>query len=335
MRKNLIAMILLSVMLIFGTSVTAFAADGDSGNKDKQPYKYKVFVYAGNQGTFKGVKEWSAEYTEGGDVVTFSVNDVKVNDDVKDKYVVRGFKLAGHDNDETSYSPQITFNGGGDVSYVVSYRIPGDMVAYKVNYVTSDGKALGSDTFYGMVGDKPVVSFKYFEGYLPNVYNQAKTLSRDGDNSFTFTYTKGSGTYGQNANGNGDNGDNANANANGNANNGNANANGNAAAGNNNANGNDIAANAPGTAGNPAGGNTANIGDNSVPLANPDVPQYADLDEENAINWPMILGISGGIVALALLLALFLLKRRKNGQEELTAEQTQEQAEEIFRGLYK
>ena len=333
MRKNLIAMILLSVMLIFGTSVTAFAAD-DNGPDRGDPYKYKVFVYAGNQGTFKGVKEWSAEYTEGGDVITFSVNDVKVNDDVKDKYVVRGFKLAGHDNDETSYSPQITFNGGGDVSYVVSYRIPGDMVAYKVNYVTSDGNALGSDTFYGMVGDKPVVSFKYFEGYLPNVYNQAKTLSRDGDNSFTFTYTKGSGTTAQNGAENGGNGDNANGNAAA-GNNNNANGNGNAAAGNNNANGNGIAANAPGTAGNPAGNNTANIGDNSVPLANPDVPQYADLDEENAINWPMILGISGGIAALALLLALFLLKRRRNGQEELTAEQTQEQAEELFNGFYK
>lgn len=329
MRKNLIAMILLSVMLIFGTSVTAFAAD-DNGPERGDPYKYKVFVYAGNQGTFKGVKEWSAEYTEGGDVITFSVNDVKVNDDVKDKYVVRGFKLAGHDNDETSYSPQITFNGGGDVSYVVSYRIPGDMVAYKVNYVTFDGKSLGSDTFYGMVGDKPVVSFKYFEGYLPNVYNQAKTLSRDGDNNFTFTYSKGSGTYGQNGNVNGDNGDNGNGNAA--ANNGNANGN---AAGNGNAgNAAGITANAPGTAGNPAGNNTANIGDNSVPLANPEIPQYEDLDEANAINWPMILGISGGIVALALLLALFLLKRRKNGQE-LTEEQTQEQAEEIFRGLYK
>ena len=330
MRKNLIAMILLSVMLIFGTSVTAFAADDGSKDNNRQPYKYKVFVYAGNQGTFKDVKEWSAEYTEGGKVITFNVNDVDVNKNVKDKYVVRGFKLAGHDNDETMYSPQITFNGGGDVSYVVSYRIPGDMVAYNVNYVTSDGKKLGSDTFYGMVGDKPVVSFKYFEGYLPDVYNKSKTLSRDGDNDFTFTYSKGSGTSGQNGGTNGDNGDNGNANANGNANNANGNANGNA-----NANGNGIAANAPGTPGNPAGTNTANIGDNSVPLANPDIPQYEDLDEGNATNWPMILGICGGIVALALLiLALFLLKRRKNGQE-LTEEQTQEQAEEIFKGLYK
>jgi len=326
MRKKLFAMILLSVMLILGTTVNAFAADTDNSG-DKDAYKYKVFVYSGNQGTFKGVKEWSGEYTNGGSVVTFSVDDVEVDPDLQDKYVVRGFKLAGHDNDETYYT-QVTFNGGGDVSYVVSYRIPGDMVSYNVNYVTSDGKTLGSDTFYGMIGDKPVVSFKYFEGYLPNAYNLAKTLTRDGDNDFTFTYSKAGGTAGGQGGegGNGGNGNNGNAAA------GNGNGNGNAAAGNANGNAAGIAANAPGTAGNPAGTNTATIDNGAVPLADPDVPQYSDLDEAAGINWPMILGISGGIVALVLLLLLLFMKRRKKGA---AAEEEVEEVQEIFTGIYK
>jgi len=102
MRKKLFAMILLSVMLILGTTVNAFAADTDNSG-DKDAYKYKVFVYSGNQGTFKGVKEWSSAYENGGAVVTFSVNDVQIDSDKKDKYVVRGFKIAGHDNDETYF----------------------------------------------------------------------------------------------------------------------------------------------------------------------------------------------------------------------------------------
>lgn len=296
MRKNLIAMILLSLMLLLGTSANAFAADdGSSGDKGKA-YEYKVFVYAGNQGIlkFNGKKEWSKTYENGGDVVTFSIDDVKVTND---KYMVRGFKLAGHDNDE-SYYTRVTFNGGGDVSYVVSYRIQGDMVPYKVNYVTKDGKKLGSDTYYGMIGDKPVISFKYFEGYVPNAYNLSKKLVGDpSQDVFTFTYSGGTA---QNGN---QNGQNANANANG--------------------NGAGIAANAPGTAGNPAGANTAAINNNGVPLADPgvplsdpDVPQYVDLDENGGINWMLITAIAGGVLALIALL-LLLLRKRRNQDDDL------------------
>lgn len=329
MRKHLMTVILLSILFVLGTGASAFAADSDSGSS-KEAYNYKVFVYAGNIGTFKGVKEWSTEYENGGDVVTFSVNDVEIDEDLQDKYVVRGFKLAGHDNDETSYSPQITFNGGGDVSYVVSYRIPGDMVSYQVHYVAEDGSVLHDpDTFYGMVGDKPVISFRYIEGYLPNAYNLAKTLTltRDGDNDFTFTYTAGSGTNTQTD----DNGNtNGNTNGNANANAGNA---GNAAGNAGNAAG--IAANAPGTAGNPAGANTATIGDGSVPLASPDVPQYTDLDESSGINWPLILGISGGVVALALLLVALLLKRRKRGEGDGSDGPSDDDPQESVAGIYK
>ena len=290
MRKNLIAVILLSLMLLLGTGVNAFAEDGSSGDTGK-PYSYKVFVYAGNQGTFKGQKEWSTTYENGGDVVTFSIDDVQVTND---KYVVRGFKLAGHDNDETFFT-RVTFNGGGDVSYVVSYRILGDMVPYKVNYVGQDGTKLGSDTYYGMIGDKPVISFKYFEGYVPNAYTLSKTLVGDpSQDVFTFTYSKGNA---QNGNQNGQNGQNG------------QNANGNRAG---------VAANAPGTAGNPAGTNTAAIGNNGVPLADPDVPltdpdvpQYVDLDENGGINWVLITGIAGGVLAVIALLLLLLRKRRK------------------------
>ena len=81
----------------------------------------------------------------------------------------------------------------GDADYVVAYGIKGNMVAYTVNYQDASGKSLAeSQTFYGNVGDKPVVAYRYVENYIPDALALTKTLSdNESENVFTFTYTPG------------------------------------------------------------------------------------------------------------------------------------------------
>ena len=90
-----------------------------------------------------------------GSTVTFNLKDVQVTDD---KYYVKGIRLSGRDNEEALASP-VFDNVTGDADYVVAYGIKKDMVAYTVNYQDASGKALvESQTFYGNVGDKPIVA---------------------------------------------------------------------------------------------------------------------------------------------------------------------------------
>lgn len=71
------------------------------------------------------------------------------------------------------------------------------MVAYTVNYQDADGNELApSQQFYGNVGDKPVVAYRYIDGYIPQAAALTKTLSsNEAENVFTFVYEEGeSGT---------------------------------------------------------------------------------------------------------------------------------------------
>ena len=63
------------------------------------------------------------------------------------------------------------------------------MVAYTVNYQDASGKSLAeSQTFYGNIGDKPVVAYRYIENYIPDALALTKTLSdNEVENVFTFT----------------------------------------------------------------------------------------------------------------------------------------------------
>ena len=182
------------------------------------------------------------------------------------------------------------------------------MVKYTARYVDADGKKIASDdTYYGMKGDKPVLSYKYVSGYVPEYYNAKKTLVEDDSkNVFTFRYTKeGSGENGTdngqgsgNANGAGGNNAGTNANAGGNAGGG---ANANAGT---NANGN-TATNA-----NRSGSNTpaemADLDDGDTPLAeNPN-------GNSTVSNMRTYLTVAAVLVLLAIAGFILFGKRRKN-----------------------
>ena len=170
-------------------------------------YTYSLTLYAGNQGAFTGDLSWVIPYSQGdaqvslegdkvvvrgleaGDVVTFQQevqNQVALTDG--SRYYVQGLRLSGRDNDSASTQAAVTV--GGDADYVVAYGIQGEMVAYTVNYLDEEGNTLlPSQTYYGNIGDKPVVAYQYVEGYMPQALSLTKTLSaNEAENVFDFTY---------------------------------------------------------------------------------------------------------------------------------------------------
>lgn len=173
---------LLTVSMTLGASTMSVMAD------DTTPYTYKVTLSAGNKGTINGQNKIERADIASGSTVTFNLNDIQVTDD---KYYVKGIRLSGRDNDEALAAPSFTVDK--DADYVVAYGIKGNMVAYTVNYQDASGNSLAeSQTFYGNVGDKPVVAYRYVENYIPDALALTKTLSdNESENVFTFTYTPG------------------------------------------------------------------------------------------------------------------------------------------------
>lgn len=178
--KKLLVSLLTVSMTIGASTMSVMAANG---------YTYKVTLSAGNKGTINGQAKVERDSVIAGSTVTFNLKDVQVTDD---KYYIKGIRLSGRDNEEALASPVLD-NVTGDADYVVAYGIKKDMVAYTVNYQDASGKALAeSQTFYGNVGDKPIVAYQYIENYIPDALALTKTLSNnESENVFTFTYKPG------------------------------------------------------------------------------------------------------------------------------------------------
>lgn len=192
---------LLTGCLIFGMmGQTGFAAE-------KEPYSYTVTLSAGNQGSFAGtdaVQVQSKEAKISLDNGKIKITDLKQGDQValkvlhdgavqmeeNSKYYVRGVRLSGRDNDDAKTTATAAFTVESDADYVVAYGVKGDMVSYRINYQDENGNAIAeSATYYGNVGDRPMVAYHYIEGYQPQAYNLTKTLSaNETENVFTFVY---------------------------------------------------------------------------------------------------------------------------------------------------
>ena len=175
------------------------------------PYDYQITFYPGNQGAFAAGpsiqvlgadgsrKEASVEAgadavrvkgLEAGDRVVFDqIQGDAVDLGPDSPYYVRGIRKSGHDNDDEKPA---SFLVEQDQDYVVAYGVKGDLVSYVIHYEDSAGRSLAdSRTYYGNVGDRPVVAFRYVEGYEPQAYNLTKTLSKnEAENVFTFVYSR-------------------------------------------------------------------------------------------------------------------------------------------------
>ena len=149
-------------------------------------YTYTVTFYGAGKIVMSNLKY--------GAFVSFDVQkDGVVTLNNSDKYYVKGLRKSGRDNSETDEleASRYSVTVKGDADYVVAYGIKGNQVAYTVNYQDVDGKELlASNTYYGNVGDKPVVAYQYVEGYTPQALALTKTLSENSaENVFTFRYT--------------------------------------------------------------------------------------------------------------------------------------------------
>lgn len=293
----------------------------------KSSYKYEVTVYAGNQGAFADasavrVEDPGAVITQNGDKIVVSniTPGTHISIDAaaqgkvsvtNEKYYVKGVRISGRDNSEYN-NPGFAVDS--DVEYVVAYGIAGNLVSYTVRYEDESGKELAPEaTYYGNVGDKPILAYTFVDGYEPQTYNLTKTLSENAaENVFTFVYrpvqteviidnsnnngnnnnnNNNANNNGSNVNGGSNADNNANANGGNNANGAN-NANGtntttpgtNQTPGQNNANGNDATANNNANANgndNNANGNDANTNpDDNTNIDESDTPQdRIDLDD--------------------------------------------------------
>ena len=184
-------------------SVNAFAADAGG-------YTYTVTIYAGNQGAFTENIQLFVDHTRSGntrecggsskagivtvsnlakdDIVTVDLQTDALELHENSRYYVKGIRKSGRDNNTVATS---IFQVDRDADYVVAYGVQGDMVGYTVNYQDAAGnELLPSNTYYGNVGDKPVVAYRYIEGYEPENLALTKTLvTNEAENVFTFVYS--------------------------------------------------------------------------------------------------------------------------------------------------
>ena len=181
---------LLSVLVLTGVLAQGVLAAEPEEPSEEHPYTYSVTLSAGKQGTFADGDSIVREELKYGDYVNFDWRDQLTLKD--DKYYAKGIRRSGEDNSNSFITDQVQVTG--DEDYVVAYGVLGDMVAYTVQYLDENGNELApSKTYYGSVGDRPVVAFQYIEGYLPQAYNLTKTLSEnEADNVFPFEYAPAS-----------------------------------------------------------------------------------------------------------------------------------------------
>ncbi len=153
---------------------------------EESSYPYTIRIYSGKQGTIDG-QEMVETIVQPGTSISdlFSLERVQLDND---KYYVKGFKESGKDNN--TMAQPLPAVAKEDADFVVVYGIKGEGTQYTIQYVDQAGNALAQpQTYYGNVGDRPVVAYRYFEGYLPQAYNLVRTLSANAaENQFTFVY---------------------------------------------------------------------------------------------------------------------------------------------------
>ncbi|CDD59622.1 uncharacterized protein BN592_00869 [Eggerthella sp. CAG:298] len=174
---------LIAVGVQAGTAEKAYAAD------DNEQYTYTVTLYAGD-GTIEGKAEKVYSNIPINGTCTISWQNLDIRP-ANNKYYVKGIRLVGDDKLFASGCIPEKGKDMQDMQLVVAYGLKKGQVAYTINYVDENGRAIAdSQTLNGNVGDKPVIAYQYIEGYQPtNAYNLTGTLEGNAeDNVFTFKY---------------------------------------------------------------------------------------------------------------------------------------------------
>lgn len=193
------ASMLVACFVAIAAFSTVFATQAQAASPE---YKYTVNIYSGAQGTFNGQEVLTINNVVPGSRVAFNQGSVTIDSSAQgtaglntgSKYYIRGVKVSGRDNDTTLNTPSFVVTE--DMDLVVCYGLLGENVSYTVRYVDTDNnELLPTETFYGNVGDSPVLAYRYIEGYTPQAYNlTGKLVSDPAKNVYTFTYTTTEGT---------------------------------------------------------------------------------------------------------------------------------------------
>ena len=186
-RKNLLVRagaVLIAVCMVAALALPAFAAD-TSGD---DTYTYTVRIFAGDKGTVDGKEVLIEENIVPGTEKIYRYQELAKATD--SKYYPTGIRESGKDN-STKSQYLGAFKVNKDLDLVVSYGIKGSQVAYTINYLLDGSTTVlhAPETYYGNVGDKPVVSYLHIEGYTPRYLNLTGTLDENAaNNNWTFYY---------------------------------------------------------------------------------------------------------------------------------------------------
>lgn len=215
---------------LFALCLSLYMGAADCMAAQQGKYTYTVTLHAGNHGEIRADAKsyvqvvppadnsgagYNVDVREDAIVVSGLAYGSRVNlqardlvDSTNGKYYVKGARLSGRDDADQRASCLVT----GDQDFVAAYGVTGEQVSYTVNYQDENGNAMAeSRVYYGNIGDRPVVAFRYIDGYEPQAYNLTKTLAANAaENIFTFVYRPvqagggtGTGTGGGNAGGGG------------------------------------------------------------------------------------------------------------------------------------
>ena len=172
--KRLISVLICFALLFSLGAAPVLAAD------DGEEYSYTVTVYSGGQGTFEGGKKELTYPVSYGESFTIDINELPEITVSDEKYSPWGLRVSGRDDHDNKVIQSETITVTEDIAYVVAYGIKNNLAEYTVQYLDTDGNPLLQEaTYYGTIGDKPVVSFRFIENYLPDAYNKTKTIVGD------------------------------------------------------------------------------------------------------------------------------------------------------------
>ena len=151
-----------------------------SGSADVR--KYSVRFFGGNKGSIVGGNPDPVPAT--GTVAFPSVT-------VDEGYYLKGFVEGGKDTRNFESVPGSVSMSAlqRDIDYVAVYGIKGTEVKYTVQYLLNgtSTKLAPDGTFYAGVGDRPISSYIYIEGYQPYL-RSTKTLVADESQNVLFCY---------------------------------------------------------------------------------------------------------------------------------------------------
>ena len=199
---------LFAIVLIICSSVCSLSVNA-SEDYFASDYTYTVRIYSGAQGTFsdgssmiliRATYGTTISLAETLDTIEMKKVENFSGELVESKYYAKGIRESGKDNNTVDSMVGPVFTITRDADYVVAYAMKGGDISYSVKYIDAETKKelAPTDTFHGNIGEKPVVAYKYINGYIPKVYNLTKTLREDeSQNVFVFEYKKseGSGYY--------------------------------------------------------------------------------------------------------------------------------------------